>query len=700
MGAWSRRLGDARRDDGRRRLPLDRALRHGRRGRASCGSSTSPPTARSRRSRTGIAVQAGEIVDAAVMRRRALDAFLADQIADAREQGVLFSLHLKATMMKVSDPIIFGHAVRAFFADVFADHGDALQEVGASPNHGLASILTAIERLPDGPPRGDRGRDRGDLRDRAAPGDGRLRPRHHQPARPERRDRRRLDAGDDPQLGPDVERRRRAAGRQGGHPRLELRGALRRDDRVLPRARRVRPGHDGHDAERRPDGTEGRGVRQPRQDVRDRVRGHRARGRRRRARRCSSTTSSPATCGARCQTKDAPVADWVRLAVGRARATGAPAVFWLDASRPHDAEVLAKVERELAEARHRRPADRDPARRRGDALHARARRARRGHDLGHRQRAARLPHRPVPDPRAGHEREDALDRPADERRRPVRDGRRGLGAQARAAARQGEPPALGLARRVPRARRVAREGRRGGARAHARRGDGPAARRGPLAVAQRGELDNRGSHFYLALYWAQALAAQDEDAALAERFAPLAERLAADEETIVEELASVQGAPVDLGGHYFVDREKATAVMRPSRRSTPRSTASEGREGGGPGGEGSGDASPRPPAPSAARRASRRRRRRARRAASARRGGSPPSCSPIAAVFAAAGSIVMRWWPHVPIRCSTTRPIASLATPWRWWEGATKRSTEAWRYLARSPRRTGSCPRPRRGGGS
>ena len=106
-----------------------------------------------------LAVVEGEIIDGAVMRRRALDAFLAEQIDDAKEQGVLFSLHLKATMMKVSDPIIFGHAVRAFFADVFAQHGDALAKVGASPNNGLASILSAIEDLPDGRARGDRGRD-------------------------------------------------------------------------------------------------------------------------------------------------------------------------------------------------------------------------------------------------------------------------------------------------------------------------------------------------------------------------------------------------------------------------------------------------------------------------------------------------------------------------------------------------------------
>src|SRR4051794_2986126 len=94
-------------------------------------------------------VVAGEIVDGAVMRRSALQAFLAEQVADAREKGVLFSVHLKATMMKVSDPIIFGHAVRAYFAGVFERHGDALASVGASPNNGLASVLSAAEELPD-----------------------------------------------------------------------------------------------------------------------------------------------------------------------------------------------------------------------------------------------------------------------------------------------------------------------------------------------------------------------------------------------------------------------------------------------------------------------------------------------------------------------------------------------------------------------
>ena len=93
-------------------------------------------------------VLAGEVVDAAVMRRAALDAFLAAQVAEAKEQGVLFSVHLKATMMKVSDPIIFGHAVRAYFPDVFAEHGDALAAADVNPNDGMGALLKAIERLP------------------------------------------------------------------------------------------------------------------------------------------------------------------------------------------------------------------------------------------------------------------------------------------------------------------------------------------------------------------------------------------------------------------------------------------------------------------------------------------------------------------------------------------------------------------------
>ena len=186
-----------------------------------------------------------------------------------------------------------------------------------------------------------------------------------------------------------------------------------------------------------------------------------------------------------CQTKDAPVRDWVRLAVERARATGAPG------------GLLA---RRVARARRRRccgrctptcpSTTRDGLQieilpvREATALHARARGSRGGHDQRHRQRAARLPDRPVPDPRARHEREDALDRAADERRRAVRDRRRRLGAQARPAARAREPSALGLARRVPRAGGLVREARRRDG--QPARGDlGPDARRGHRASCSR-----------------------------------------------------------------------------------------------------------------------------------------------------------------------------------------------------------------------
>ena len=330
-----------------------------------------------------------------------------------------------------------------------------------------------------------------DLRDRARPRDGRLRPRDHEPARPERRDHRRVDAGDDPHVGPDVERRRRAAGRQGRDPGLiyaalyaETIDFCREHGAFDPATMGTTPNvglmaqkaeeYGSHDKtfEIAAAGT----VR-----VVDCV------GRR----RCSSTTSRPATSGARARPRTR------RCATGsgsRSSAPGRPA-------RPRCSGSTARARTTSRSSRRsqRYLPDHDtdglqieilPVAR-GDAVHARARRARRGHDLRHRQRPARLPDRPVPDPRARHEREDALDRAADERRRAVRDRRRRLGAQARPAARAGEPSALGLARRVPRAGGVARDARRqdrqparGGPGQDARRGDGQAARERQVAVAQ------------------------------------------------------------------------------------------------------------------------------------------------------------------------------------------------------------------------
>ena len=515
-------------------------------------------------------VLAGEIVDAAVMRRRALDAFLAEQIADAKAKGVLFSLHLKATMMKVSDPIIFGHAVRTFFADVFAGHGEALERAGASANHGLASILTALERLPGnereaieaaiaatyetGPDLAmvdsDRGitnlhvpsdviidasmpamiRTSGQMWNAAgAQQDAKavIPDSSYAPLYAETLEFCRTHGAFDPAtMGttPNVGLMAQKAEEYGSHDKtfeIETAGTVRVVD--------------------------GSGATLLEHDV------------------------EPGDIWRGCQTKDAPVADWVRLAVERARETGAPAVFWLDETRAHDAEILAKVRRHLPEH------DTDglqieilPV---SEATRFTLERAKRGEDTisvtGNVLRDYLTDLFPILELGTSAKMLSIV---------PLMNGgglfETGAGGSAPKHVQQlvrenhlrwdslGEFLALAVSLELladkdgnPRAALLART---------LDQATGELLENGRSPSRKVGELDNRGSHFYLALYWAQALAAQDNDAALAEAFRPVAERLAADEDTIVAELNGVQGEPVDLGGYYFVDREKATTVMRPS----------------------------------------------------------------------------------------------------------------------------------------
>ena len=210
--------------------------------------------------------------------------FVDAQIDDAQQQGVLFSLHLKATMMKVSDPIMFGIVVKRFYRDVLDKHAAALD----------AGRLRSQQRhrRPVRAPAAAAGRGPAPRSRPTSPrcthapgaGDGQFRQGHHQPARAQRRDRRRVDAGDDPRLRPHVERGRQAAGHQGGDPGPLLRRRVPGGDRRLQGARRVRSGDHGQRAQRRPDGAEGRGIRLARQDLPDPRRRHRARHRRRRQR--------------------------------------------------------------------------------------------------------------------------------------------------------------------------------------------------------------------------------------------------------------------------------------------------------------------------------------------------------------------------------------------------------------------------------
>jgi len=515
-------------------------------------------------------VLAGEIVDAAVMRKAPLEAFLAREIADAKAQGVLFSVHLKATMMKVSDPIIFGHVVKQFFPAVFAEHGDALASVGGDPNDGLASVLASLDKLPadtraaieaaiakayeEGPPLAMVDSSKGITNlhvpsdviiDASMPAAIRssgqmwnaedtlqdtkyvIPDSSYAPLYAETVEHCRQHGAFDPTtMGttPNVGLMAQKAEEYGSHDKtfeIPAAGTVR----VVDAGGSVLLSHDVEQGD----------------------------------------------IWRACQTKDAPVRDWVQLAVARARATGAPAVFWLDETRGHDAEVLKKVRAQLEEL------DTDGLTIEvmdvASATRYTLERARRGEDTisvtGNVLRDYLTDLFPILELGTSAKMLSIV---------PLMDGgglfETGAGGSAPKHVQQlvrenhlrwdslGEFLALSvsfefLGEKTDNARatllgktldeataRVLEEGR--------------------SPSRKVNELDNRGSHFYLALYWAQALAGQADDADAAALFAALAQRLADDETTIVDELAAVQGDPVDLGGHYYVDKDKTDAVMRPS----------------------------------------------------------------------------------------------------------------------------------------
>jgi isocitrate dehydrogenase len=517
-----------------------------------------------------LAVLPGEILDAAVMRKQDLTAFLAEQVADARDKGVLFSVHVKATMMKVSDPILFGHAVEAYFADVFAQYGDDLATVGADPDDGLASVLTALEKLPtekreaiekaisaaydSGPGLAMVDSDRG-ITNLHVPSDviidasmpaairssgqmwnakGELQDTKfvipdssYAPLYAETVDFCREHGAFDPTtMGtvPNVGLMAQKAEEYGSHDKtfeIAAAGTIR----VVDASGTALLEHE----------------------------------------------VSEGDLWRACQTKDAPIRNWVQLAVSRARATGAPAVFWLDETRGHDAEVIKKVRAYLAEE------DTDgltieilPV---AEATRYTLERTKRGEDTisvtGNVLRDYLTDLFPILELGTSAKMLSIV---------PLMNGgglfETGAGGSAPKHVQQmvrenhlrwdslGEFLALAVSLEFladsddnPRAKLLGKA---------LDDATGKLLENGKSPSRRAGELDNRGSHFYIALYWAQALAEQDEDAELAKIFAPLAESLAADESTIVDELNAVQGTPVDLGGYYYVDREKTDKAMRPS----------------------------------------------------------------------------------------------------------------------------------------
>ena len=499
----------------------------------------------------------GEVIDCSVMRAAALRAFLDEQVADAKAQGVLFSVHLKATMMKVSDPIIFGHAVRAYAGSAYEGYTDV------SPNDGLASLVSA-----------------------------------HPEAQAK------VDAAI--AAGPDIAMVDSSRGITNLHvpsdviidasmpAAIRSSGQMWNKDDALQDTKYVIPDHSyaplyaetiehckqhGAFDPATMGTTPNVGLMAQKAEEygsHDKTFEAAAQGTIRVVDASSGETLMEQTVETgdifrMCQAKDAPIQDWIRLAVERARATGAPAVFWLDETRAHDAELLKKV----------RPAldalDTDglqieilPV---GEATRFTLERARRGEDTisvtGNVLRDYLTDLFPILELGTSAKMLSIV---------PLMNGgglfETGAGGSAPKHVQQferenhlrwdslGEFLALAVSFEFladktdnPRARLLGET---------LDRATGRLLEEGRSPSRKCGELDNRGSHFYLALYWARELADQDEDDALAERFVVLADELASAEDKIVAELNGVQGEPVDVGGYYRPDPERVAAAMRPS----------------------------------------------------------------------------------------------------------------------------------------
>ncbi len=515
-------------------------------------------------------LQAGEIIDATYMSRAQLVAFLAEQVKVARDTGVLFSLHMKATMMKVSDPIIFGHAVEVYFADLFEKHGELFEELGVDVKNGFGDLVEKLDEISEdkraeieaeikavyaaGPDLAMVDSDRG-ITNLHVPSDviidasmpamirtsGQMwnaegRQQDCLAVIPDSSyaglyqavidDCRANGAFDPTTMGsvPNVGLMAQKAEEYGSHDKtfeIAADGVVRivAGDGAVLTEHQVQAG-----------------------DI------WRA-----------------------CQVKDAPIRDWVKLAIARARATRAPAVFWLDEERQHDAQLIARVRESLNEEDVR-----------GLEIHIKSpveatkfslQRIRRGQDTisvtGNVLRDYLTDLFPILELGTSAKMLSIV---------PLMAGgglfETGAGGSAPKHVQQfnkenhlrwdslGEFLALAVSLdhlgdrySIPGAR-IMGETLDDATTKYLLTNKSPS--------RKVGELDNRGSHFYLAMYWARAMADQSTDAELAERFAPLAASLEENEAKIVAELNAVQGPPMDIGGYYDPDDARAAAAMRPS----------------------------------------------------------------------------------------------------------------------------------------
>ncbi|MCI3245683.1 NADP-dependent isocitrate dehydrogenase [Streptomyces spinosisporus] len=518
--------------------------------------------------RESVPVLEGEVVDASVMRAAALNEFLAAQVARAKQEGVLFSVHLKATMMKVSDPIIFGHVVRAFFPKTFAKYGSTLAAAGLSPNDGLGGIYKGLEALPGGA-------------DIKASFDAELAEGPALAMVDSDRGITNLHVPSDVIVDASMPAMIRTSGHMWGPD-----GAEADTLAVLPDSSyagvyqaviedcRANGAYDPSTMGSVPNvGLMAQKAEE--YGSHDKTFEIKAAGTVRLVdQNGNAVLEQPVAAGdifRACQTKDAPIKDWVKLAVTRARATGNPAVFWLDETRAHDAQLIAKVKAYLPEhdtegldIRILSPVE---------ATKLSVERIRRGEDTisvtGNVLRDYLTDLFPILELGTSAKMLSVV---------PLMAGgglfETGAGGSAPKHVQQlikenylrwdslGEFFAL-----VPAFEQYATA--TGNARAKVLadtldRATATFLNEDKSPTRRVGGIDNRGSHFYLSLYWAQELAAQTDDADLAKAFAPLAETLAANEQKIVDELLAVQGEPADIGGYYQPDPAKAAAVMRPS----------------------------------------------------------------------------------------------------------------------------------------
>tara|TARA_B100001245_G_C22885373_1_gene425949 strand:+ start:149 stop:2368 length:2220 start_codon:yes stop_codon:yes gene_type:complete len=517
-----------------------------------------------------VPVVAGEIVDATFMSAKHLRTFLDTQIRDSKQRNVLFSLHLKATMMKVSDPIIFGHGVRAYFADVFTNHGDVLESIGVNVNNGLGDLLEAIQQLPaedrenieadiaaayeSGPALAMVDSDKG-ITNLHVPSDVIV--DASMPAMLRTSGQMWNSAGS-PQDTKAVIPDSSYAGiyqaviedciEHGAYDPTTM-GSVPNVGLMAQKAEE----YGSHDKtfELAETGT----IRVIQADGTVLLEHHVEAG----------------DIWRMCSVKDQPIRDWVKLAVARGHATGAPVVFWLDGDRAHDAELIRKVEQYLDE--HETDGLEIKVLSPVDATRLSLQRIRRGEDTisvtGNVLRDYNTDLFPILEVGTSAKMLSIV---------PLMNGgglfETGAGGSAPKHVQQFEAENhlrwdslgeflalavsfehLGSSTNNPTASLL------GSAldQATSRLLD-----EGKSPSRKVGELDNRGSHFYIALWWAEAMANQDEDSELASLFVPLAVALANAEATIVQDLIDCQGVPMDIGGYYFPDSVMASKAMRPS----------------------------------------------------------------------------------------------------------------------------------------